>query len=354
MIDKNKKIASRIILSSESLLGALKQMDVQKAKMLFVFEDEQFVSILTIGDIQRAIVNNVALDTPIGRIVDRNKKFARVGDPMDAIREKMLRLRAECMPVLNDEGELTDVIFWRDLFEKEETDLRPKIDLPVVIMAGGKGTRLKPITNVIPKPLVPIGDKTILEEIMDCFEGIGCHKFYMSVNYKSDMMRYYLDQLEHQYDIDFFEEDKPLGTIGSVSLLKGKISTPFFVSNCDIVIDQDMRDVYDYHCENHNNLTIVTAVKSFRIPYGVIETGENGLMTALKEKPELTYMINTGVYILNPECIDEIPEGKFFHITQLMEKIKARGGRVGCFPVSENSWKDMGEWPEYLKMIDVI
>ena len=354
MIDKNKKIASRIIPSSESLLAALKQMDVQKAKMLFVFEEEQFVSILTIGDIQRAIVNNVALDTPIDQIVDRNKKFARVGDPMDAIREKMLRLRAECMPVLNDEGELTDVIFWRDLFEKEETDLRPKIDLPVVIMAGGKGTRLKPITNVIPKPLVPIGDKTILEEIMDCFEGIGCHKFFMSVNYKSDMMRYYLDQLDHQYDIDFFEEDKPLGTIGSVSLLKGKISTPFFVSNCDIVIDQDMRDVYDYHCENHNNLTIVTAVKSFRIPYGVIETGENGLMTALKEKPELTYMINTGVYILNPECIDEIPEGKFFHITQLMEKIKTRGGRVGCFPVSENSWKDMGEWPEYLKMIDVI
>lgn len=354
MIDKNKKIASRIIPSSESLLGALKQMDVQKAKMLFVFEDEQFVSILTIGDIQRAIVNNVALDTPIAQVVDRNKKFARVGEPMDAIREKMLRLRAECMPVLNDEGELTDVIFWRDLFEKEETDLRPKIDLPVVIMAGGKGTRLKPITNVIPKPLVPIGDKTILEEIMDCFEGIGCHKFYMSVNYKSDMMRYYLDQLEHQYDIDFFEEDKPLGTIGSVSLLKGKISTPFFVSNCDIVIDQDMRDVYDYHCENHNNLTIVTAVKSFRIPYGVIETGENGLMTALKEKPELTYMINTGVYILNPECIDEIPEGEFFHITHLMEKIKARGGRVGCFPVSEHSWKDMGEWPEYLKMIDVL
>ena len=152
----------------------------------------------------------------------------------------------------------------------------------------------------------------------------------------------------------FFEEDKPLGTIGSVTLLKGKVDTPFFVSNCDIVIDQDYRDVYDYHKENRNDLTIVTAVKSLRIPYGVIETGENGLMTALKEKPELTYMINTGVYILNPECIDEIPQGEFFHITQLMEKIKARCGRVGCFPVSEHAWKDMGEWAEYLKIIDVL
>ena len=221
-------------------------------------------------------------------------------------------------------------------------------------MAGGKGTRLKPITNVIPKPLIPVGDKTILEEIMNQFEGIGCQKFYMSVNYKSDMMRFYLDQLEHHYDIDFFEETKPLGTIGSVSLLKGKINTPFFVSNCDIIIDQDYRDVYEYHQNNHNDLTIVTAVKSFRIPYGVIETGEDGLMTGLQEKPEQTYMINTGVYILNPELIDEIPEGEFFHITHLMEKIKVRGGRVGCFPVSEHSWKDMGEWPEYLKMINVL
>ncbi len=348
------KVEKRSIASSESLLFALKMMDAQRVKMLFVFEKEHFVSILTIGDIQRAIVNNVALDTSIARVVDRNKKFARIGEARDGIREKMLRLRAECMPVLDGQGELIDVIFWRDLFEKEVTDLRPKINLPVVIMAGGKGTRLKPITNVIPKPLVPVGDKTILEVIMDQFESIGCHKFYMSVNYKADMMKYYLSQLDHQYDIEFFVEDKPLGTIGSVSLLKGKITTPFFVSNCDSINEQDYRDVWDYHVSNHNDMTIVTMVKSFKIPYGVIETGENGLMTALKEKPEQTYQVNTGVYILNPELIDEIPEGEFFHITHLMEKVQARGGRVGCFPVSEHSWKDMGEWPEYLKMINVL
>ena len=348
------RIEKRTIVSNESLLMALKQMDEQKVKMLFVFDKEHFISILTIGDIQRAIVKSIALETPVARVVDRNKKFAHSGESMDVIREKMLRLRAECMPVLDENGELVDVIFWRDLFEKEETDLRPKIDLPVVIMAGGKGTRLKPITNVIPKPLVPIGDKTILETILDQFEGIGCHKFYMSVNYKADMMKYYLNQLDHKYDIEFFMEEKPLGTIGSVSLLKGKITTPFFVSNCDSINEQDYRDVWDYHVKNHNDMTIVTMVKSFKIPYGVIETGEDGLMTALKEKPEQTYQVNTGVYILNPELIDEIPQGEFFHITHLMEKVQLRGGRVGCFPVSEHSWKDMGEWPEYLKMINVL
>ena len=347
-------IENRCIISSENLLAALKQMDVQKVKMLFVFEKEHFVSILTIGDIQRAIVNNVALENPVSQIVRRNKKFAHVGESMNDIRRKMLDLRAECMPVLDENGDLADVIFWSDLFEKDEKDLRLKIDLPVVIMAGGKGTRLKPITNVLPKPLVPIGEKTILEVIMDQFEGIGCHKFYMSVNYKADMMKYYLGQLDHKYDIEFFMEDKPLGTIGSVSLLKGKIATPFFVSNCDSINEQDYRDVWDYHVNNHNDMTIVTMVKSFKIPYGVIETGEDGLMTALKEKPEQTYQVNTGVYILNPELIEEIPEGEFFHITHLMEKIQSRGGRVGCFPVSEHSWKDMGEWREYLRMINVL
>ena len=348
------KIGSRHITSEKSLLSAMKLMDEQRVKMLFVFEKEHFVSILTIGDIQRAIVKNIALDSPISNIVERNKKIAHVGESMEIIREKMLHLRAECMPILDEKGELADVVFWSDLFEKEETDLRPKIALPVVIMAGGKGTRLRPITNVIPKPLVPIGDKTILETILDQFESIGCHKFYMSVNYKADIMKYYLSQLDHQYDIEFFQEEKPLGTIGSVSLLKGKITTPFFVSNCDSINEQDYRDVYDYHVENHNDLTIVTMVKTFKIPYGVIETGEDGLMTSLSEKPELTYQVNTGVYILNPSCIDEIPKGEFFHITHLMEKIKTRGGRVGCFPVSEHSWKDMGEWPEYLKMINVL
>lgn len=349
-----RNIDNRSIKSTDSLLSALKQMDAQRVKMLFVFEDERFVSILTIGDIQRAIVKNIALDAPVANIVERNKKFAYAGEAKEDIREKMLRLRAECMPVLDENGNLADVIFWKDLFEKDVSQSREKINLPVVIMAGGKGTRLKPITNVIPKPLVPIGDKTILETILDQFEDIGCTKFYMSVNYKAEMMKYYLGQLNHKYDIEFFQEDKPLGTIGSVSLLKGKITTPFFVSNCDSINEQDYRDVYDYHVNNHNDLTIVTMVKTFTIPYGVIETGDDGLLTSLSEKPELTYQVNTGVYILNPSCIEEIPEGEFFHITHLMEKIKANGGRVGCFPVSEHSWKDMGEWSEYLKMIDVL
>ncbi len=348
-----EKIKSRIITPDKSLLTAMKQMDTGGFKTLFVLVDDRFDGLLTLGDIQRAIIKNISLSEPIGTIIDRDKIYGFVSESEEIIRDKMRQLRAEVMPILNDDHKLIDVWFWSNLFERSEEPIREDIDLPVVIMAGGKGTRLKPLTNVIPKPLVPIGEKTILEEIMDRFETIGCHRFYMSVNYKSDLLQFYLDQLEHKYNICFFEEEKPLGTIGSVSLLKEKLKTPFFVSNCDIIIDQDYRDVYEYHLKNHNDLTIVTAVKSLRIPYGVIETGEDGLMLALKEKPELTYMINSGLYILNADCIDEIPQGEMFHITQLIERIKKREGRVGCFPVSEHAWKDMGEWPEYLKMINV-
>lgn len=351
MIDS---IRNRTINPLTSLIDSMKLMDEIMVKTLFVIGGDHFEGIITLGDIQRAIINNVALKNPVSKILDKNKIYGYISEGEDSIKEKMRKMRAEVMPILDEMGELVDVWFWDELFEKTELTKREKINLPVVIMAGGKGTRLKPITNVIPKPLVPIGEKTILETILDQFEEIGCTKFYMSVNYKADMMKYYLGQLDHKYEIEFFQEDKPLGTIGSVSLLKGKITTPFFVSNCDSINEQDYRDVYDYHVQNHNDLTIVTMVKSFRIPYGVIETGEDGLMVSLSEKPELTYQVNTGVYILNPTCIDEIPENEFFHITNLMEKIKARGGRVGCFPVSEHAWKDMGEWPEYLKMINVL
>lgn len=349
-----KDISNRTISPDISLIEALKTMDERKVKSLFVFDSNRFVGLLTVGDIQRAIIKNISLSDNVSNILDSKKIYGYENENTAAIKEKMRRIRAEVMPILNDNGEIVNIWFWDEIFKSEEPDYRPKIDLPVVIMAGGKGTRLKPITNVIPKPLIPVGDKTILEVIMDQFESIGCHKFYMSVNYKADMMKYYLSQLDHHYDIDFFQEEKPLGTIGSVSLLKGRIKTPFFVSNCDSINEQDYRDVYDYHVSNKNDMTIVTMVKSFKIPYGVIETGKDGLMMDLKEKPEHTYMVNSGVYILNPDLIEEIPQGEFFHITHLMEKVKNRGGRIGCFPVSEKSWKDMGEWPEYLKMINVL
>lgn len=339
---------------SRTLIEALRTMDSMKTKTLFVFEEDIFKGLLTIGDIQRAIISGANLNQIISEIIDNNKIYASTNDSEASIKESMERLRAQYMPILDSHGELVDVAFWSDYYKRDRTQGKLQVPVPVVIMAGGKGTRLSPLTNVIPKPMIPVGDKTIIEEIMDQFECIGCKEFFVSVNFKVDILKFYLDNLNHKYNITLFKEDRPLGTIGSVSLLKGKVKTPFFVSNCDILIDQDLSEVYNYHVSNRNDITLITAIKSFMIPYGVIETGSEGLMTGLHEKPEETYMINTGVYVLNPELIDEIPDRQFFHITDLIERVKDRKGRVGCFPISENAWKDMGEWPEYLKMINVL
>ena len=191
-----QRIEKKIVDASSSLIQTLKLMDEGFTKSLIVFDDGSFIGIITNGDLQRAIIANKPFNTPIREIVDNStKRYAQAGDDREKIKNWMIEKRAEFMPILDTEGELADVIFWDDILSDAVIeDNRPKIDLPVVIMAGGKGTRLKPITNVIPKPLVPVGDKTILEVIMDQFEGIGCHKFYMSVNYKADMMKYYLSQ----------------------------------------------------------------------------------------------------------------------------------------------------------------
>ena len=346
------KIKNRIISADNTIIQALKKMDVERVKLLFVFENDKFLGILTIGDIQRAIIKNVDMNDTVLSILDKNKIYAKVTDNLDVIKKKMYELRSECMPLVGDGNRLLDVYFWKEMFSDGKRERTDKIDVPVVIMAGGLGTRLKPLTNIIPKPLIPVNEKTILETIIDQFKDIGCAKYYISVNYKGEIIEYYFAHLDKKYDITFLKEDKPLGTIGSVSLLKGKIDKPFFVSNCDIIVDQDYRDVYDYHVNNKNDITVVTAIKSFHIPYGVIETGDNGLMKGISEKPDVSYMINTGVYIIEPQLINEIPENTFYHITDLIEKVRKNGGRVGCFPVSEKSWTDIGDWNEYLKTIE--
>jgi dTDP-glucose pyrophosphorylase len=346
------KIHELKIQKSDSMIKALKQMDLIKKKLLLVFDSNNFVNILSIGDIQRAILNNLPLETSIKKILRVNTKIASAKDSFDSIKKTMYNYRIECMPVVDENNSLVDVYFWEDVFSPEIKLRTENLNLPIVIMAGGEGNRLKPLTNVIPKPLIPIGEKTVIEEIMDRFVDVGCDNFFLSVNYKAATIKHYFSQLQsNSYKIKYFQEEKPLGTVGSLFLIKDQIKTTFFISNCDIIINEDYSEILKYHRENKNELTIISALKHYPIPYGTLETKKNGVLAELKEKPELTFQINSGMYILEPHLMKEIPENKFFHITQLIENIQKRKGRVGVFPVSEGSWKDIGDWEEYLKHI---
>lgn len=339
------------IKSENSILFALKHMDEIRRKLLLVMDDEKFVGLLSIGDIQRAIINNIDLNNSIGSIMRKDYIVAKTEDSIEEIKSMMLKIRSEFMPVVSENSHLVKVYLWEDLFSEKKPEPASHFNLPVVIMAGGFGTRLKPLTNVIPKPLIPIGKKTMLEEIFDRFAEYGCSRFFISVNYKAALIRYYIQCLQLPYEISYFEEDKPLGTAGSLSLLKGKIEQTFFVSNCDILIDQDYSEILNYHNENKNEITVVSALKHFPIAYGTIETGENGQLTALIEKPEITFKINSGMYILEPHLIDEIPSDSMYHITDLIVKLQHQGRKVGVFPIWQSRWLDIGDWNEYLDVV---
>jgi dTDP-glucose pyrophosphorylase/predicted transcriptional regulator len=346
------KIKERIISEKLTLLDVLKLMDTTGFRSLLVLDElNKFKGIISIGDIQRALIKDNKLGIIVDNILRSNPRIANINTPFPEIKEAMIKYRMEFIPVINNNNEIDTVYFWEDLFDLNTIMPIEQFNIPVVIMAGGFGNRLKPLTNVLPKPLIPIGVKTILENIFERFSKHGCNSFYISVNYKAELIEYYIQNQKLPFNIHFFKEEKPMGTAGSLYLLKGKINQTFFVSNCDILIEQDYSEILDYHKSNNNEITLVAAFKHYPIPYGTIETGDNGKLLKLIEKPELTFKINSGMYILEPHLLNEIPENQFFHITDLIENILKRKGNIGVFPISEKSWKDIGNWDEYIRFI---
>lgn len=345
----NKQI---IIDKNTSLLEALKLMDKTEKRLLVICEKGRFSGVVSIGDIQRAIINKVDLNEPVSEYIRKNVLFARTEDDLQKVKEKMLLERIESMPVVDMNDNLVDIIEWDDVFSSEfNTD--DSIGCPVVIMAGGKGERLKPLTNVLPKPLIPVSGKTIIEEIIDMFLRASCDKFYLSVNYKADTIIDYFDNIpDKNYTVEFIREEKPLGTAGSLYLLKNVLTKTFVVCNCDAIIDVNLRDLMDYHKSNGNDATLVSVVKDLNIPYGVVETTQSGELVSLKEKPDIIYQVNCGLYVLEPKVFEYIADNSYLNITDLLMKMRSDGGKIGVFPISEKSWKDMGNWEEYLKMIN--
>lgn len=348
-MEDTKKIT---IQSSTTLLDALKKMDETKHKLLIVTDEDIFIGLISIGDLQRSILKCIDLNSSVIDIIRPDILVASEDDSMQLIKKEMVKFRMEFMPIIDENKKIKKVIFWEDLFSCEISAIKLDSKVPVVIMAGGLGSRLKPLTNVIPKPLVPIGDKTIIEYIIDRFEAVGCDDFYCSVNYKADIIKYYLNSKKKK--LYYFQESQPLGTAGSLYLLKNKLYGTFFVINCDILVDVDLAELMNFHKKSKNIITIVSVIKNFQIPYGTLQTKKNGKLVKLQEKPIETYQINSGLYILEPKVFDYIDDNKFLHITTLIEKLMDNGIQVGVFPVNENSWTDIGNLKEYLKLIGSI
>lgn len=334
-----------IVSDENSVIEVMKVIDKNAKGIAFVCEKERLLGVVTDGDIRRYILKNGDLNDSIKNIANYNPKYVTNKEIIDYTSYmKMNYITA--LPIVNKNLRILSIRFLYD----NQTLRNTKLNVPVVIMAGGKGTRLYPYTQILPKPLIPIGEKTITELIMDHFEAFGCTRFDMIVNYKKNFIKSFFIDNEHKREVDFIEEKEFLGTGGGLKLLEGRYQDSFFVTNCDIIVEEDYSEILKYHREEKNIITIVSALKNVTIPYGTIHVSEEGQVVKLKEKPNFTFMTNTGLYILEPRFLEMIPEDTFIHITDIIQMCIDAGERVGMYPISEHAWMDMGQIEELDKM----
>ena len=345
------KVKDFIICASESVVYAMKKIDDNASGIVFVVDDEdKLIGSATDGDIRRWLIKTGNLDSEISQVMNCNT-ITIFENEIDKASEIIKIKKIRAIPVLTLDRKVKDVVLLDDSYiEKEKNVLNVLPDVDVVIMAGGQGTRLYPYTKILPKPLIPVGDVPIIERIIESFKKFGIRNFYVSVNYHKAMIKSYFSEIEKDYTLNYIEENMPLGTAGSLKLLGNVVNKPVFVTNCDILLLADYEDIYKYHINSQNALTIVSSMKNITVPYGVIHSSEDGKIDLLEEKPQLSYFINTGVYILNPEYIDMIPDNTFFHMPDLAALLIQAGKRVGMYPISEDSFLDMGELSEMRRM----
>lgn len=349
----NREISEFLASTQGTVLDAMRQLEETAHKILFVVDGERhLIGSLTDGDIRRWILEGGDLQSVIEQVC--NKAPVEVQEPYELahIKALMVERNIGCVPVVNIGCQIVDLLFWDDVF-KDDGRIEPvkTLDIPVVIMAGGKGTRLDPFTQVLPKPLIPLGDKTVVEHIIDSFLKFGVSRFYLSINEKAKIIKSYFEELDPPYAISYIEEDQPLGTAGSLRYLQDAVSGSFVVTNCDIIIDADYGELVDFHHSADDEITIVGSLKNYHIPYGICEIVNGGSLSRITEKPEYNFLVNTGMYVLKAGTLGLIPEGEVFHMTDLIERVRERGGRVAVFPVSDKAWIDTGEWAEYRKAL---
>jgi len=347
-----KEELKKILIKPETTIKqALKQIDETAEKILFVVDAKnRLLGTVTDGDIRRWILKDRSLGEKINKAMNKTPIFLRKDYSIEEAKNLMISHKIECIPVVDENKKILSAIWWIDLFDKKLKRYK-EIDVPVVIMAGGEGTRLSPFNKILPKPLFPIKGKPIIELIIERFVKYGCKEFYLSLNYKSNIIEAYFSNLEYDYDINFLQEEKPLGTIGSLYLLEGKINRTFYVSNCDVLIDADYSAILEFHNENKNKITLVSSIKHYTIPYGVIKISNGGILKGIEEKPDYDFLANTGLYILEPDVLKDIPKDKFYNITDLINCYMRNNEKIGVYPISEKSWLDMGQLEELQEML---
>ena len=307
---------------------------------LVVDDNDKLLGTLTDGDIRRGILRGLDLDSSIETIVFKEPAIAKISSTKEEILKIALSKKLHQIPIVDDNGIVLDLKEIEELVE-------PKIKTSrVILMVGGLGTRLRPLTQDTPKPMLKVGNKPILQTIVERFAEYGFVNITMCVNFNASIIRdYFSDGKEFGVNIDYVLEEKRMGTAGALSLLKERPSEPFFVMNGDLLTNVNFEHIFNYHILNKATATMCVREYDYEVPYGVVKMNDNKIIE-IAEKPVQKFFVSAGIYMLSPEILDLIPKNEFYDMPTLFEKLIKLSKNVVSFPIREY-WLDIGRMEEY-------
>ena len=331
---------------------AISKINKLGGKSLVVTENKKKLKgILSSFDLRKAIMNKNILNKNITLIYNKKPKYIFSDEINKKNPDLILKIKQlEILPVV-DRGtfNIIDILTY-EKYKKLKNKKLGKINCSVVIMAGGKGTRLRPYTEVLPKPLLPINKKPAIKHILDKFQQHKPKNFFITVNYKAEVLKSYFSEISGDHKIHIISEDKPLGTAGSLYYLKNKIKNRFFLTNCDTIINTDYSKILNAHRTNHNDITTVVSKKFFTIPYSVCEIKNGNFI--LKEKPKIKYKVNVGLYLIEKKILENIKQKKFLDFNELLTQSVNKGLKVGYYVINDKDWIDVGQMDGYKNFIN--
>lgn len=319
----------------------LRIIDKGAMRIAVVIDENDYVlGTITDGDIRRAILKNFDLNSSIEDIFNKNPLVSNIKDSTQSIIQKAITNQVYQIPIVDENNHLVDIVNLATLLNVSKKRNR------VILMAGGLGTRLRPLTEDMPKPMLKVGNKPILETIIKNFASHGFVNITISLNYKAEMIReYFKDGSDFGVNIDYVEENMRLGTAGALSLLKDQPNEPFFVMNADLLTDVNFSNLLDFHCFGNANATMCVREYEYQIPYGVIEI-ENSSISSIVEKPIKKFFVNAGIYVLSPNIFEYIPQNEFFDMPTLFNILIEKQKKVLSFPIHEY-WLDIGRMSDF-------
>ena len=336
-----KNIENIKLRQNATIKEALEIIDSGAMQIALVVDDnDKLLGTLTDGDIRRGILMGLDLDSSIETIVFKEPAVAKISSTKEEILKIALSKKLHQIPIVDDNGIVLDLKEIEELVE-------PKIKTNrVILMVGGLGTRLRPLTQDMPKPMLKVGNKPILQTIVEKFAEYGFVNITMCVNFNASIIRdYFGDGKEFGVNIDYVLEQKRMGTAGALSLLKERPSEPFFVMNGDLLTNVNFEHIFNYHMLNKATATMCVREYDYEVPYGVVKMNDNKI-TAIAEKPVQKFFVSAGIYMLSPEILDLIPKNEFYDMPALFEKLIKLSKNVISFPIREY-WLDIGRMEEY-------